>query len=487
MSVLTDPSTYPISAAAARQLDRPLFGHVIDGEVVPSLDGGTMPVIDPATGEQVATAAAGTADDVDRAARSARAAFEDGRWRNLPPMAKERRLRNMAALVAERGDLFGEIDVLDAGLLRIYTGFIVQFAVDGIEYFSGWPSKLHGSIPAVPSEFNVYQVREPIGVVGLIMPWNGPTAACSRWSPRAVRRQLGRPQAGRADTDGGRADGRGRRSRPGSRPGCSTSSRAPARRSAQALVEHPEVDAISFTGSVATGSAIQAAAAKGVKRVALELGGKSPFIVFPDADLDTASATSMAARVGRVGTGVHVRHSRARARERLRRVRGQRSSTAQEHQDRPRHGSDAEMGPVVSAEPARAGQEVRRHRPGGGRRAGARRPSGRRHGLLPRADGLHRRAQRHAHRPGGDLRAGDGHPAVLHRGGGVPHRQRRRATGSPPACGRTTSTAPTARRGRSRPAPCGSTRTRWSTRACPTAASSCPATAARSARPRSTR
>ena len=82
----------------------------------------------------------------------------------------------MAALVAERGDLFGEIDVLDAGLLRAYTGFVVQFAVDGIEYFSGWPSKLQGSIPAVPSEFNVSQVREPIGVVGLIMPWNGPTA-----------------------------------------------------------------------------------------------------------------------------------------------------------------------------------------------------------------------------------------------------------------------------------------------------------------------
>src|SRR4051794_5449427 len=90
MTLTTDPSTYPISAAAARQLERPLFGHVIDGEVVPSLDGATMPVIDPATGAQVATAAAGSAADVDRAVASARQAFDDGRWRFLAPLEQER-------------------------------------------------------------------------------------------------------------------------------------------------------------------------------------------------------------------------------------------------------------------------------------------------------------------------------------------------------------------------------------------------------------
>ena len=67
--------------------------------------------------------------------------------------------------------------MIDSGLLRMYAGFIVQFAVDGIDYYAGWPSKLRGSIPAVPHEFAVYQVREPIGVVGTISPWNGPTAA----------------------------------------------------------------------------------------------------------------------------------------------------------------------------------------------------------------------------------------------------------------------------------------------------------------------
>src|SRR5690242_4086442 len=142
MSVLTDTTSYPITPATARHLERPLFGHFIDGEVVPSLDEATMPVIDPATGEQVAAAAAGSAADVERAVRSARAAFDDGRWRFVSPLEKERRLHRMAALVGEHAEEFSDLDVLDAGLLKGYEAFIVQFAVDGIQYFAGWPSKI---------------------------------------------------------------------------------------------------------------------------------------------------------------------------------------------------------------------------------------------------------------------------------------------------------------------------------------------------------
>src|SRR3954467_15746878 len=144
MSLLTDTTDYPISSAAARTLERPLFGHVIDGEVVASLDGATMPVIDPATGEQVATAAAGSTADVERAVRSARAAFDDGRWRFLAPLEQERRLRKLAELLPEHAAELAQADVIDSGLLRFYSGFIVQFAADGIDYYSGWPSKLHG-------------------------------------------------------------------------------------------------------------------------------------------------------------------------------------------------------------------------------------------------------------------------------------------------------------------------------------------------------
>ena len=150
MSVLTDSPAYPISLATTRHLERPLFGHVIDGQAVPSADGAVMPVVDPATGTQVATAAGGSATDVERAVRSARASFDDGRWRDLAPLERERRLRGLAALLAERADEFAELDVIDSGLLRAYSGFITQFAVDGIEYYSGWPTKLTGSIPPAP-------------------------------------------------------------------------------------------------------------------------------------------------------------------------------------------------------------------------------------------------------------------------------------------------------------------------------------------------
>src|SRR3954469_19800326 len=300
MSATTDPVTYPISPAAARQLERPLFGHLIDGEVVPSLDGSTMPVIDPATGERVALAAAGSAADVDRAVRSAREAFHDGRWRWLPPLEQERRLRRLAALMAEHADELAEIDVIDSGLLRLYAGFIVQFAIDGIEYYAGWPTKLQGSIPAVPREFAVYQVREPIGVVGSIIPWNGPTAgaAMATFALAAGNSVVLKPAEQTPMTAVLVAE---LALEAGIPPGVLNVVQGTGQEVGAAIVDHPEVDAITFTGSGPTGRAIQAAAAPRVKRVSLELGGKSPSIIFPDADLDAASAAAMAGVWGASG------------------------------------------------------------------------------------------------------------------------------------------------------------------------------------------
>jgi acyl-CoA reductase-like NAD-dependent aldehyde dehydrogenase len=300
MSVLTDPSTYPISAAAARQLDRSVFGHVIDGEVVPSLDGATMPVMDPATGEQVATAAAGSAADVERAVRSAREAFDDGRWRYLPPLEQERRLRRLAALIGEHGEELAELDVIDSGLLRVYAGFIVQFAVDGIDYYSGWPSKLHGSIPAVPHEFAVYQVREPLGVVAAISPWNGPTAAAAMatFALSAGNSVVLKPAEQTPMTAVVVAE---LALEAGIPAGVFNVVQGVGETVGAALVAAPDVDAVTFTGSNETGRAIQAGAAARVKRVSLELGGKSPLIIFPDADLDGASATAMSGVWGASG------------------------------------------------------------------------------------------------------------------------------------------------------------------------------------------
>jgi acyl-CoA reductase-like NAD-dependent aldehyde dehydrogenase len=283
--------THPVSAATARELEREVFGHVIDGVTVPSLDGATMPVIDPATGEQIATAAAGSAADVERAVRSARAAFDDGRWRHLPPHEKERRLRRLADLLAERGDLFGELDVLDAGLLRWYTTFIVEAAVASIEYYAGWPTKLEGTIPATPPEFAVSEVREPVGVIGLITPWNGPTfvlgfvaGALATGNCVVLKPAEQTPMAAVLMAE--------LALEAGIPPGVFNVVQGVGEVAGAALVDSRETDMISFTGSVPTGSAIQAAAAKRVKRVGLELGGKSAFIVFPDADLDAVVAAA---------------------------------------------------------------------------------------------------------------------------------------------------------------------------------------------------
>ncbi len=346
---LIDISTYPISAATQKQLSRPLFGHVIEGEVVPSLDESTMPIIDPATAAQVATAAAGSAADVERAVRSARKAFDDGRWRFLAPLEKERRMRRLGLLLAERGDEFAELDVIDAGLLKWYCGFIVQFAVDGIDYYAGWPTKIEGTIPAVPPEFAVYQTREPIGVVGLIMPWNGPTAvfafvaaAISAGNSVVLKPAEQTPMTAVLMAE--------LAIEAGIPPGVFNVVQGVGEVVGAALVAAPEVDAVSFTGSVATGSKIQAAAAARVKRVGLELGGKSPFIVFPDADLEAAATAAMfgvwgaSGQVCTAGTRVLAHKS----------VHDELVGTIVERSSEMRLGSGfdpaTEMGPVVSAE-----------------------------------------------------------------------------------------------------------------------------------------
>ena len=224
----------PLAPETQKYLESTLIGHVIDGEVVSSRSGETMPIINPATGQEIGRAARGGPEDVELAVASARRSFDDGRWRNLAPLEKERRLRRLSELVVEHGEVFSDLDVLDAGLLKVYTGFIVKFALDAIDYFSGWPTKISGTIPAVPGDVAVYVTREPVGVLGLIVPWNGPTAVPGLRRRRPGVRQLRRVEAGRADDDGRRAHGpavcRGRASRPGS----STCCRAPATWSAPA-------------------------------------------------------------------------------------------------------------------------------------------------------------------------------------------------------------------------------------------------------------
>lgn len=291
---------YPISDAARRTLARDVFGHVVDGAVVPSVGGRTMDIIDPARGEVVGRAALGGQADVDRAVASARAAFEDGRWRLLDPQEKERRLRRMSQLLLERRVEVAELDVIDAGLLRWYVDFTVDFAANGIDYYSGWPTKINGSIPPAPPNFSVRQERVPIGVIGLITPWNGPisvfgSVAAAVATGNSVILKPAEQTPMTAVLMGEIA------AEAGIPAGVFNVLQGPGATVGAGLVDHPGVDAISFTGSVPTGSAIQAAAAKRVKRVSLELGGKSAFIVFPDADVEAAAAASQMAVWGASG------------------------------------------------------------------------------------------------------------------------------------------------------------------------------------------
>jgi acyl-CoA reductase-like NAD-dependent aldehyde dehydrogenase len=206
----------------------------------------------------------------------------------------------MSALLAERADTFAEIDVIDSGLLRFYEGFIVQFAIDAIDYYAGWPTKMAGNIPAVPSDFAVYQQREPIGVIGLITPWNGPTsvfafvaAALAAGNSVVLKPAEQTPMAAVMMAE--------LALEAGIPPGVFNVLQGTGPGAGAPLVTSADVDAVSFTGSVATGQAIQIAAAARLKRVSLELGGKSALIVFPDADLESAAATAMAGVWGASG------------------------------------------------------------------------------------------------------------------------------------------------------------------------------------------
>jgi acyl-CoA reductase-like NAD-dependent aldehyde dehydrogenase len=281
---------YPLSQQTREFFSTRCFGHVIDGEMRQSAAGETLPIIEPASGLEFARVAAARPADVDAAVQAARKSFNDGRWRNLPPAQRERSLRKLSRLLDAHRELLSDLDVLEGGVLRAFSGFMVQLGIDIVDYYAGWPTKMEGSVPATSPDLVVQVRREPIGVVGVIMPWNGPSAvplgvipalACgnSVVLKPAEQTPLTAVVLARLCLEAGIP------------PGVFNVVHGVGEVAGAALVEHRDVDAISFTGSVETGRRIQAAAAARLKRVTLELGGKSPQLVFGDADLDAAAAT----------------------------------------------------------------------------------------------------------------------------------------------------------------------------------------------------
>jgi acyl-CoA reductase-like NAD-dependent aldehyde dehydrogenase len=284
----------PAAAAAARPAV-PSRAHpkpgklLIGGKWVDSVQGGTFPTINPATGEVLATVAEASGEDVDLAVKAARQAFESPPWRTMSAADRGRLLWKVGELIAEHADELAELESLDCGKPIAESAKIdVPMAVDCWQYFAGWPTKIHGETIPVAGPYLNYTLREPLGVVGQIIPWNfpllllshklAPALACGNTVilKPAEQTPLSALRVGELLCEAGLPDGVVN-ILPGSGPVAG-----------EALVSHPGVDKIAFTGSQKTGQEVMRAASRNLKRVLLELGGKSPNIVFADADLDAA-------------------------------------------------------------------------------------------------------------------------------------------------------------------------------------------------------
>jgi len=274
--------------AAAEFADRE-HGMLIGGERVEASDGERFDVIDPATGRRFTSAPAGRLDDVDRAVAAARAAAPA--WAAMAPNRRAELLWNLGTRIAEAADEFATLEALDNGK-TIADALAVDVALcsEIFRYYAGWVTKLEGA--AIPvangAHLHVYTRREPVGVVGAIIPWNFPLLMCGyKLGPAlAAGNTIVLKPAEQTPLSALRlADLIGEVGFP---PGVVNVVTGFGDTAGAALAAHPGVDKITFTGETTTGQKILEASKANLKRVSLELGGKSPNIVFADADIDAA-------------------------------------------------------------------------------------------------------------------------------------------------------------------------------------------------------
>jgi phenylacetaldehyde dehydrogenase len=268
---------------------------LIGGKWLDAVSGKTFPTFDPATGEVLARVAEGDKEDIDRAVKAARVAFESGPWRRLTASERGRIVWKIADLIEKHLEEFAQLDSLDNGKpLTVARAADVPLAVDLFRYMAGWATKIEGntipvSVPYTPgARYLAYTLREPIGVVGQIIPWNFPllmaawklgpalAAGCTVVLKPAEQTPLSALRLGELALEAGLPDGV-----LNIVPGYGETAGA-------ALAAHPDVDKLAFTGSTEVGKLIVHASAGNLKKVSLELGGKSPNVVLKDADLDVA-------------------------------------------------------------------------------------------------------------------------------------------------------------------------------------------------------
>nr|WP_083434408.1 aldehyde dehydrogenase family protein [Sphingomonas sp. Y57] len=279
------------------------FTNLIGGRAVPSVSGDWLESVDPATREVWALIPASNAEDVDNAVAAARGAF-NGPWRGFSAAQRAALLRRMAILVSERALEFAEIETRDNGrVISETTGGDLPAIIEMLNYWAGAADKIHGETVSVSPNSVNYTLREPVGVVGIIVPWNSPlaifiakagaalaagntvvvkppeTASCSILAMAELFAEAGFPDGVLNVLSGlGQAAG-------------------------DAIAGHPDINKISFTGSTATAQAITRRSADAIKPLSFELGGKSANIIFADADLDAAAigATTMSVFTGGAG------------------------------------------------------------------------------------------------------------------------------------------------------------------------------------------
>jgi acyl-CoA reductase-like NAD-dependent aldehyde dehydrogenase len=263
---------------------------LIGGEKVDAADGATFETLDPATGNVITTVAQGGAADVDRAVTAARAAFEHGSdWRKMTPFDRGRAMTRLATLVEDHADELAELESLDNGKPLKFARYVdVAATIAHLHYYAGWCTKIEGgTLPVSIPDMFAYTRREPVGVAGQIIPWNFPllmaawkigpalAAGCTIVLKPAEQTPLTALRLGELALEAGI---------PAGVLNVVTGDGA----TGAALVDHPGVDKIAFTGSTAVGRMIGERAGKALKRVTLELGGKSPNVILPDADLEAA-------------------------------------------------------------------------------------------------------------------------------------------------------------------------------------------------------
>ncbi|MBO9512701.1 MAG: aldehyde dehydrogenase [Variovorax sp.] len=278
LSSILRPGTYPL---------------LIDGEERPGAAGRRFEVGNPSTGRTLAQVAEADAQDVDAAVRAAQHAFET-HWRHTSARQRSRLLRKLADALERRSEQLAWLETWNVGRPITLTRASLRTMLDGIDYIAGVSQGIGGQTHNIADTHIVnFTLREPFGVVGLILPWNYPlTLTLSKLMPvlaagnTAVIKAsevtpLSSVELGAAILEAGFP------------PGVVNIVHGPGASVGQALVDHPLVERISFTGGTSTGKAIYRSAAERIKRVTLELGGKSPLVVFDDADLDAAAGVAL--------------------------------------------------------------------------------------------------------------------------------------------------------------------------------------------------